>query len=240
MDWMLNEIDELLSDFVALVGEPEVLPGWSESDGFYLKSGVRLPEDYLLWAQRYSTIEICNELLVNNLVAARINQLSRKEFAGLHDGVRVTRDILPHRIDVLDSQSRPIGPRPWLPVFPELGGIIAWGNDNNGAQYFWDTSISDPNQWTILIYDGTWQEFDCGFLEFLINLLRGAYLNSPLFMDCWPWIPAIREYRGDIEDGEVWNIPARWQSYFSEYYRRRERGMLRYDKVSLRWAEEFR
>lgn len=38
-----------------------------------------------------------------------------------------------------------------LPIYPEHGGIVCWGSDQNGAQYDWDTSGADPDRWTIAI-----------------------------------------------------------------------------------------
>lgn len=38
-----------------------------------------------------------------------------------------------------------------MAIFPEPGGILFWGSDGGGADYFWDTSADDPNEWTVVI-----------------------------------------------------------------------------------------
>ena len=36
-------------------------------------------------------------------------------------------------------------------VYPELGGILAWGVDGGGCLYHWDTSNADPDCWTVVV-----------------------------------------------------------------------------------------
>lgn len=38
-----------------------------------------------------------------------------------------------------------------LALFPELGGILAWGVDGGGGRYHWDTSDADPDCWTVVV-----------------------------------------------------------------------------------------
>jgi hypothetical protein len=42
-------------------------------------------------------------------------------------------------------------PEHTVPLYPEPGGLLSWGRDNNGAQYFWDTASGDPETWTMVV-----------------------------------------------------------------------------------------
>ena len=39
-----------------------------------------------------------------------------------------------------------------FPVFPEAGGLLAWGNDSNGNDYFWLTKGKNPDKWTVVSF----------------------------------------------------------------------------------------
>lgn len=235
---MLSDGADLLRRFEDIAGAPSIPPNSSRYVDFRAEIEIPLPDDYLAWASRYSTIEVCNELLVTNLISTREQWSTKEDYSTQLDGLRLTRDIVPERIDVLDEEARVIGPSPWLPIFPEIGGLFPWGNDRNAVLYMWDTRRDDPNQWTIVLYDGTWCEFNCGFLQFLVNLLSGEYRNSPMFLKCWPWLPAFRELEGDFADGPQWHVPWKWRPYYLEY--ERKLGGLEYSEESLSWTEQFR
>lgn len=61
-----------------------------------------------------------------------------------------------------------------FPVFPEPGGILPWGVDTNGNDYFWLTK-GGPDDWTVLAHevrgDGA-IEHPCGMTEFLLKVLK--------------------------------------------------------------------
>jgi hypothetical protein len=36
-------------------------------------------------------------------------------------------------------------------VYPERGGLLGWGTDGGGGDYYWDTASPDPDQWTVAV-----------------------------------------------------------------------------------------
>ncbi len=59
------------------------------------------------------------------------------------------------------------------PIYPESGGILPWGNDENGHDYYWLTQGS-PDQWTVLADDvrGTgFSHHDCSMTGYLLGVL---------------------------------------------------------------------
>lgn len=236
MEPMLNDIRQHIERFESLVGSPEIDPGGPREEEFFVEIGIRLPIDYVTWAGRFATLEICNELLVNNLLSPLEVMPNQDRLAKLNDGIRSTRELVSERADVINADGTEIGPKPWIPIFPESGGLLPWGNDKNGVQYFWDARQSDPNYWTVVSYDGEWCEYETGFLAFLVNLLEGRYRGNSMFLTGWPWLPAIREFQGE---GRPWHVPLKWRPYYLEYERQRAMGNLRYDEVSLQWVEQF-
>ncbi|WP_025274148.1 hypothetical protein [Haloglycomyces albus] len=229
----------MLRDFVTLVGEPEIDPGPPQYEKFSNETGINLPDDYCAWAAHYSALEVCNELLVANFLSHRERWTTRNNHMSVLRGLRAARDATPEaRVCVFDAANRPIGPQPWPPLYPEKGGLFYWGGDQNGAMYLWDTRNQDPNRWTVVVYDGTWQEFECGFLSFLVKLLQGEFRESPMFIEGWPWIPAIKEAR-PLPHGEIdWHVPARWASYFEEYEERQNDVFDDWEDLS--WVDRYR
>ncbi|HTJ67602.1 MAG TPA: hypothetical protein VL551_08755 [Actinospica sp.] len=64
------------------------------------------------------------------------------------------------------------------PVYPEPGGVLAWGMSEWGDSLFWLTEDPDPDSWPVVawmrhlgepVYPG------CGLVEFLIRLFRSDF-----------------------------------------------------------------
>jgi hypothetical protein len=72
----------------------------------------------------------------------------------------------------------------------------------------------------------------------MLNLLGGKYLNSGLFLNGWPWLPAIQEYAGLVDESETWHVPSRWRDFFMEYENRSDAPDFGFGDMS--WVEEFK
>ncbi|WP_083233312.1 SMI1/KNR4 family protein [Planctopirus hydrillae] len=58
-------------------------------------------------------------------------------------------------------------------LFPDQGGLLPCGTDDNGNFLFWKTE-DNPEAWKIVVADGRgprWQLFDMGLTDFLANAL---------------------------------------------------------------------
>jgi hypothetical protein len=61
------------------------------------------------------------------------------------------------------------------PIYPERPGILPWGNDENGHDYYWLTR-GKPDDWIVLadeVRGGGFSEHDCSMTEYLAGVLLG-------------------------------------------------------------------
>jgi hypothetical protein len=79
-------------------------------------------------------------------------------------------------------------PEHTVPLYPEPGGLLSWGRDNNGAQYFWDTASGDPETWTTVVdgrpVDPPMQRNALGLSRYL-DALRSGTVQAAAYGD-WP------------------------------------------------------
>lgn len=83
------------------------------------------------------------------------------------------------------------------PVFPEAGGLIAWGTNTNGDMCFWETASPDPEKWTVVVWlrgaspEQAWIRTGAGMVEFLIDIVSGRhpYSATLLVADNPVWLP---------------------------------------------------
>jgi hypothetical protein len=71
------------------------------------------------------------------------------------------------------------------PIYPESPGILPWGNDENGHDYYWFTQGA-PDQWTVLsdnVRGSGFAEHRCSLTEYLTGILLGRI--KPLAADCF-------------------------------------------------------
>lgn len=224
--------------FSAIVGSSGIGPGMPDYSWFQVETGILLPSDYLAWAETYPSLEICSELLVSNLISGTDVTDIPGRLASMVSKISMDREYSPLRRTVYDDAGHEIGAKPWMAVYPEPHGLLPWGIDTKGGIYMWNTEADDPDSWNIVVYDGVWREFNSGFLEFLIRLLQGDFVDSPIFLKGWPWIPAIREfYEGGMHGAPGWHTPKKWERYFEEYRARRKSNSNWSD---LSWIDQFK
>ena len=61
------------------------------------------------------------------------------------------------------------------PIYPECGGLLPWGNDENGNYYFWVTD-GPPDSWSIASYEVRGRGFEghsCTMSNYLADVLSG-------------------------------------------------------------------
>ena len=73
------------------------------------------------------------------------------------------------------------------PYFPEAGGLLPWGNDENGNDYFWLTE-GPPNRWVVVqdenrgdgirVHPCSMTSFLVAILQRRIQALAGGYPTS--------------------------------------------------------------
>jgi hypothetical protein len=73
------------------------------------------------------------------------------------------------------------GNRPYV-AFPEPGGLLPWGESNEGDIFCWKTGDPDPDKWPVALgsRSSTWDEHEGGMLNYMVGLLRGDILPHGL------------------------------------------------------------
>ncbi|WP_157407770.1 hypothetical protein [Actinomadura atramentaria] len=97
----------------------------------------------------------------------------------------VETDFLGYYAHLLDDLrvSRGEGNAVPYPIFPEVGGLLPWGIGPGMTPIFWRTDDVDPNNWTVVVADSTfenWCAFAGGVAEFLTVLVNGRTTGTSL------------------------------------------------------------
>jgi hypothetical protein len=63
-----------------------------------------------------------------------------------------------------------------VPICPEPGGIIAWGETEDGWTFSWSPADPDPDRWSVVMYNRAllWHLADRSFSQFLCRYAEGA------------------------------------------------------------------
>jgi hypothetical protein len=139
--------------------------------------GVDFPSDFRAFADRYGGGDLVRE----------DDDSASLSVYGLYSGNRPWRDhsgfrafmahqvdqIYPLFVDVPDDHWG--GPFP--PVMPDPGGLLAWGDNEDGDIFFWLTEDPDPDHWPVVVLargPAVTMRFEGGMVEFLVSLLSGG------------------------------------------------------------------
>jgi hypothetical protein len=202
-----------LAEFQNLVGPSETDVPVVSWDMLEKTLGIVFPSDYRAWASIYPSIEIDGFLWVRH-PSEFYGRVGRKgiveEFGGL-ESVEVF-DQERH----FDSSGEVKDREQYRAFFPAKDGLLPWGTTDNGDILMWRCE-GPPDQWRIVVVDGHglfWQDFDCGFLEFLVRMLKRDIRSRVLPQD-FPGEPAIRVHRGyevgwDGSQVAVFQPTSRW------------------------------
>ena len=66
------------------------------------------------------------------------------------------------------------------PMYPDEGGLLAWGNTYSANHFFWLTGEPDPNTGPVIAWNrsGDWHRFKGGFGDFLTDGSDGASASA--------------------------------------------------------------
>lgn len=72
-----------------------------------------------------------------------------------------------------------------VPIFPEPGGLLGWGTDGGGADYYWDTRHPDSDRWTVMVtgrpvLETPGQYHGCSLTAYLAGLANGSLQAAAL------------------------------------------------------------
>jgi len=129
--------------------------------------GVKFPQDYREFVHAYGSGSIEDFIRVLNPFSAsdRLGFVPRaKKLCDILRGLR-EMDIVPY------------------PVYPDKGGLLPWGWDDNGNNLFWLAS-GKPDKWSTVLGAGRghkWERFNYPMTTFLAKVLTGTVTS-----DIWP------------------------------------------------------
>lgn len=76
------------------------------------------------------------------------------------------------------------------PVYPDPGGLLFWGQNEEGDMYWWLTEDDDPDRWPVMMWARgpaeIWR-FDTGMVEFVANQVAGGDVSPD-----WMHAPGAR------------------------------------------------
>ncbi|HMF16102.1 MAG TPA: SMI1/KNR4 family protein [Gemmataceae bacterium] len=134
-------------------------------DSVEQKLGTRLPHDYKEFVRVYG--------------AGRIGQMP----IHISSPFSKTNNLQQH-IDGTNAAYRlmiELGSEVPFPVFPERGGLLAWGNTGNGDYLNWLTK-EEPDNWSVVVWDSA----DVEFLQFRMGMLKFLAEVISLRLDLFP------------------------------------------------------
>jgi|688.fasta_scaffold392787_2 hypothetical protein len=132
--------------------------------------GTQLPTDYKQFINHYGVSYVCTFVNVADPFINNNAHLNLKHFS----------DLLS---DALHSTRGKFGTRavPY-PIYPEQGGLLAWGATDNGDDLYWQT-VGDPDAWTIVVNESrsdVYEEFPFGMVEFVLKVITGELVSEIL------------------------------------------------------------
>ncbi|MYV44274.1 SMI1/KNR4 family protein [Streptomyces sp. SID2888] len=156
----------------ALLGEPDPWGRaraclWTASEEYL---GVGLPSDYKAFLDLYGPGSIDGYLSLSRPLVADQAELDR--LWSLEDWRR-------ERLGAPELYPYPFHPDP--------GGLISWGSDKHGSEYFFRPVEPDPDEWRVVVGSecGDWFETAGTFCDFLVRCFE--HRDRPPFMDRgWP------------------------------------------------------
>jgi len=138
------------------VGDPKK---WSS---FEKKLGTKLPSDYREFVMHYGTGLFAGLYMI-------YNPYSKSKYLSLLECVDTQPD------DALEPDD--------YEFYPEEGGLLPWGKDENGNYYYWKAD-GEPDEWTVVQCnergDG-YAAHNLGMSAFLLGILEGRV--TPLASD---------------------------------------------------------
>jgi hypothetical protein len=131
--------------------------------------GLTLPRDYKAFVETFPRYEIGGRITV--IRPGDVDSL-RTEYLGYYA----------YRLeDMRGWRAKGQGRFPY-PIFPEPGGVLPWGESNQGQLYFRLTGGADPDSWPVVWtdhYDEERQQFPGTMCEFLLNVAAGETPAAP-------------------------------------------------------------
>jgi hypothetical protein len=122
--------------------------------------GTRLPSDFVELSEAYAPLIIDDFLALHMPVPGEEDKF-----------VSVAQGILENLASLRESDMS----HGHVP-FPEKGGLIPWGDSDEGDMLYWRTRGDNPDEWTVVVSGAwdDWPEFPGSLTEYLAGLISGT------------------------------------------------------------------
>ncbi|MES9542865.1 hypothetical protein [Actinomadura sp. NPDC000600] len=180
-----------VAELEALIGPPQKRPPAVDWPAIERGLGLTFPADHKELCARYPSLNFDGFLTWVNP-----GMWTPRVFVkGAKDGLEFLRQRKAHFpvMTLLDNRGHETR-RPAIPVYPEPGGLLMWGNTYNADHCMWLTD-PDPEKWTIVIENANFWHFQGGLLDFLVGILDGS-VRCPLLPEDFPSSFAVEEIGG--------------------------------------------
>lgn len=165
---------------------PDRLPGavvpWESSVG---EIGLEFPGDYREFSELYGWGAVRGELSILTPLIPR----GKAGWLNVDGGFSRVAEYTNQEIGRAFREMRSNSPQSYpYAIYPEPGGLLAWGRNGNSDHCFWLTKGADPDRWPVVVWSRgmrpsrAWREYDCGMVELIHRIVDGndPYLNKLL------------------------------------------------------------
>ncbi|MFD1547323.1 SMI1/KNR4 family protein [Nonomuraea guangzhouensis] len=164
-----------LASLATVIGPPTPAAFSIDWPGLEQWLGLRLPDDYKEFAERYGPVLVGEWIWVvvphHSDRGGYFRQLDQRQ--GLQRSIRAG-----------DPPSHPFA------FHPEPGGLLVWGESRGSEYYFWDTSVSaDPNDWPTRVFTQSWPDEKWRLVDAPLTEVLAARVSGGL--DLGEALPAV-------------------------------------------------
>ncbi len=149
------------------------------------KIATPLPDDYKHFIEAYGSGYIGNQIIIWN----PFSSIPNINFVPL--GANKLTDLRKVRVKYKREFNEVYPP---YRIFPELGGVLPFGDTVSGDTFFWET-IGHPNNWTVLFQENRhdyYEKHSYSLSDFLIRLIKKELPQSILYdegINKWDFTP---------------------------------------------------
>jgi hypothetical protein len=152
--------------------------------------GTRLPDDYKMFIEQYGSGRINSFIWI-------FNPFSSNQYINLNYKII-------NQLEVLKTLAQDFGEKCPYPLFPQSGGLLPFGETDNGDAIYWLTR-GDPNAWQVVVNQARgpkYEEFALNTTNFLAGILTHK-VNCTVFPKSLQEIDAHFEPAHDAGTGKA-------------------------------------
>jgi hypothetical protein len=149
---------------------PPAAPPWPQAPG---ELGFQLPQDYRDFVDLYGGGQIDEQLTV---LAPSLHPPRPGDPGGFAGFLAYATDQIGSTFEEIRRHDPDDNP---YPLYPDHGGLLAWGLTQDADYLFWLTDDADPDHWPVVVWlrqadVPQWRALGVGVGAFLLGLVDGT------------------------------------------------------------------